>query len=124
MIYRKAPPQPGRLLLRVVAMAGAGAVAGAFACSGSGDVQRAGFVSGAVDGGGHDGQGDEFVGGGSDAFMGFTTDTGGFTTDTGVSDAFTDSPVCEDGCGLVGNPDAESDVITGVVVHPDGGTDE
>jgi hypothetical protein len=50
----------------------------------------------------------------------------GFTGDTGVSDAFTgsmDSPVCEDGCGLVGNPDAESDVITGVVVHPDGGTD-
>jgi len=34
MIYRKAPPQPTRLLLRIVAGAGAGALLGASACGG------------------------------------------------------------------------------------------
>jgi hypothetical protein len=35
MIYRKSPPSPPRLLLRVVATAGAGALLGAVACSSS-----------------------------------------------------------------------------------------
>src|SRR6185437_12632253 len=35
MLYRKAPPQPSRMLLRVVAVAGASALLGATACSSS-----------------------------------------------------------------------------------------
>jgi hypothetical protein len=119
MIYRKAPPQPGRLLLRVVAVAGAGAVLGVVACSsGSSGLQQMGFAANPDAGGdsGDSGFMGATDGGGSDVLNGFV-DAGG-----GIMGA-TDGGVCEEGCGLVGNPDAEADVITGVVVHPDGGTD-
>jgi hypothetical protein len=114
MIYRKAPPQPGRLLLRVVAMAGASAVAGAVACSSSGAV---GSVPEPGDGGSEDAVADHHVGIDSGGFMGFADGGGGLM-------GATDGGVCDEGCGLVGNPDAEADVVTGVVAHPDGGTDE
>ncbi|HEX3345088.1 MAG TPA: hypothetical protein VHS09_10980 [Polyangiaceae bacterium] len=130
MIYRKAPPQPMRLLLRVVATAGVGAVAGAVACSSSSPEavgvipadggQDSGYVMGATDGG------DEQV------FNGFVDGGGGImgATDGQVSDVlngvapYPEGGPCEDGgCGLVGNPDAEADVVTGVVVNPEGGGD-
>jgi|HubBroStandDraft_1064217.scaffolds.fasta_scaffold1111300_2 hypothetical protein len=37
MIYRKTPPQPGRLLLRVVAATGAATLLGVVACGSSGE---------------------------------------------------------------------------------------
>jgi hypothetical protein len=37
MIYRKTPPQPGRLLLRIVATTGAGTLLGMAACGSSGE---------------------------------------------------------------------------------------
>jgi len=52
MLYRKAPPQPTRLLLRVVAVAGSGALLAAAACSSSsseGSVPIAGTVDGGSD---------------------------------------------------------------------------
>ena len=128
MIYRKAPPQPGRLLLRVVAVAGAGAVLGVVACSSSSS-------SGQPVGGVVPNHQDAGVDSGDSGFMGATDgggfETGGFmgATDGQVSDVLTgtvanpDGGACDEGCGLVGNPDAEADVVTGVVVNPDGGTD-
>jgi hypothetical protein len=131
MIYRKAPPQPGRLLLRVVAFAGAGAALASVACSSAGVVagsvetpHDAGLESGGHDGGfvGFMGVGD---GGGSDVFNGLADAGGGImgATDGQAPDANPDGGACDEGCGLVGNPDAAADVITGVVAHPDGGTD-
>jgi hypothetical protein len=106
--------------LRVVAVAGAGAVLGVVACSsGSSGLQQFPGVVANPDAGGDSGD-SGFMGatdgGGSDALDGFV-DAGG-----GIMGA-TDGGVCEEGCGLVGNPDAEADVVTGVVAHPDGGTD-
>jgi hypothetical protein len=39
MVYRKSPPRPPRLLLRVVAAAGAGALLGATACSSNSPIE-------------------------------------------------------------------------------------
>jgi hypothetical protein len=44
MIYRKAPPQPPKLLLRIVSAAGAGVLVGAAACGGVADSQIHGSV--------------------------------------------------------------------------------
>jgi hypothetical protein len=103
--------------LRVVAVAGAGAVLGVAACS------SAGVVAGSVEiprEAGVDSGDSGFTGvtdgGGSDVLNGFV-DAGG-----GIMGA-TDGGVCDEGCGLVGNPDAEADVVTGVIAHPDSGTD-
>jgi hypothetical protein len=109
MIYRKAPPQPGRLLLRVVAVAGAGAVAGAVACSSSSSGGSVGFVSGAVDGGGSDVGADQVVSGSSTG-GGFLAPDGGEEVGVGC-----------DGCGLVGLDAATSDVLNGLVPPPDSG---
>jgi hypothetical protein len=115
MIYRKAPPQPVRLLLRVVA--GAGGTALAVACGTSSGSMAA--VESARDAGEQDALTDHTAGGG---IMG--------ATDGEVSDVLTGTVAnpeggpCEDGgCGLVSNPDAAADVVTGVVVNPDGGGD-
>jgi hypothetical protein len=111
MIYRKAPPQPVRLLLRVVSVAGAGAVA--LACSsGSGTEPVGGGIHGAVDSGGIDGGEDSSTGEGG--FMGFV--------DGGPSPE--GSTVCESGCGLLVNPDASADAAADALMgFVDGGTD-
>jgi hypothetical protein len=49
MIYRKAPPTPTRLLLRVVAAAGAGALAATLGCGGSTSVAAVGAPDDASD---------------------------------------------------------------------------
>lgn len=129
MIYRKAPPQPSRLLLRVVAVAGAGAVTGLVACSSSSAPSGEGFLQYPPDGG-HDAGTDAFVGGGTVA----NPDSGVMGMVDGHAPADAQSDVVN---GLVPNPDggldaepgdAESDgstedVITGVVVNPDASGD-
>lgn len=125
MIYRKAPPQPVRLLLRVVGGVGAvGAVAGALACS-STSPEATGFLEDAGNDARYGCQSPNGCG-----IMG-AVDSGGFMgfvgPDSGEGDVVTEAAPGCDGCGLVVNPDASSDaspdVVTGVVVHPDAGND-
>lgn len=51
MIYRKAPPHPPRMLLRVAAAAGATVVLGASACGSTAGPESAGVVDSGSDGG-------------------------------------------------------------------------
>jgi len=114
MIYRKASPSPPRMLLRIVA--GAGACAIAAACSStSPDVEGSVATMDA-------GRGDAAQDAGDDAPLHGVIDSGG------VGDVVTGVVVNPDaasgsGGGIMVNPDASGDVVTGVVVNPDASAD-
>jgi hypothetical protein len=109
MVYRKSPLRPPRLLLRIAATAGAGAMlsVGVAACGSSAGVDGVAALPPEDSGADHmDGDG---------------------------------AAPCETGCGIVVspeggdaemvgggvmvNPEAGADVVTGVIAMPDGGTD-
>lgn len=118
MLYRKAPLQPTRLLLRVVAGAGAGAL---LACSSSSaGVAEDPCTHGACDSGVVEASAE----GGSDAHDDvFYGSVDGSPPAEGGSDAHDDHVVV----GVVpngdGGQDASADGPVGVVVHPDSGAD-
>jgi hypothetical protein len=103
MLYRKAPPQPSRLLLRVVAAsAGAALVA---ACSSSGDTRACGGegVCGSAYNPARDAGEDAAYDGAGGGF--------GYCDDAGF-------------CGSVGMPGDDSGTVGGgVMVNPDAGSD-
>lgn len=124
MIYRKSPIQPTRLLLRVVAIAGAGALVNMAACGGEvagndwhglvenpdgSDVCSADHVCGSAPSNCYDDAGD-FTCGVADAGGGFVDD-GGLIDNPCVDDA--GNPTC----GLIANPDAGGGFVTDAGEH-------
>jgi hypothetical protein len=127
MLYRKAPPRPTKLLLRVVAVAGAGALLGAAACSSSDSVGSSVLApdasddhasGGSVDGGHYDGPNGVVPNpdGGDEHVVTGLVDGGEDASDDHVVSGAVDG-------GIVVNPDASDDGPVGVIVHPDSGGD-
>ena len=83
MLYRKVPPSPPRLLLRIVATAGTGALLGAAACSST--------SSGSIAGGSITNMPSDDA---SNAVMGF-----------GAYPCYEDASACVDAAGPITNPD-------------------
>ncbi|HTB73970.1 MAG TPA: hypothetical protein VK762_12035 [Polyangiaceae bacterium] len=81
MLYRKAPPSPPRLLLRIVATAGTSALVGAVACSSTSSGSIAIMPS-------------DDASDASNAVMGF-----------GAYPCYEDASACGDAAGLITNPD-------------------
>lgn len=111
MLYRKAPPQPTRLLLRVVAVAGSGALLAAAACSSS---SEGSLALGVTDGG------NDVVDGGSDEQVVNGSIDGGSDLGLVTNPEGGDEHVVN---GVVPGDASYDGPIVGVVVHPDGGTD-
>jgi hypothetical protein len=114
MMYRKAPPQPPKLLLRIVSAAGAGVLVGAAACGGVADSQIYGSVVQTPDDSGH--------GVGSSGSSGDAGGDESYHGELGSSGA----PGCDGFCGVSPAPDdaSEMDVVgidAGILISPDGG---
>jgi hypothetical protein len=120
MIYRKAPPQPPKLLLRIVSAAGAGVLVGAAACGGVADSQIHGSVVQTPDDSGQtqtpddsgNAVGDEYQGGEGLIDSGFPDtgpealpDVNGFVVYPDAGDA-TDMDVVGIDAGILISPDA------------------
>ncbi len=86
MLYRKVPPSPPRLLLRIVATAGTGALLGAAACSST--------SSGSIAGGSITNMPSDDASDASNAVMGF-----------GAYPCYEDASACVDAAGPITNPD-------------------
>jgi hypothetical protein len=124
MHYRKSSPNPPRLLLRIVAAAGAGAVVSACSSgSGQGGDQYHGVGSAPAvpsDGGGEGGcNGFSECGGGS-AYVPPSMDAG--------ADGDAELPCGTGVCGSIVSPPSDageaSTIVTGLVVSPEGGSDQ
>jgi hypothetical protein len=122
MLYRKAPPQPTRLLLRVVAAAGAGAVLGVMACSSSDSQGVVPIGGGSVDGSAFEGGHDGAVGVTTNPEGGDEHVVNGVVPNPDASDDHVVSGAVDACCGVV-PLDGGEDGPVGVVVHPDGGGD-